>query len=107
RILRCKHTQGVRKVETETDVCVNHEWAFSGEREKSSEGVPQGTHTANHNGFRGSKAENRIAWKCMAELGIYCEATARGGRPLASTTGESRFGGKFGSPRRTQILTRE
>jgi len=34
----------------------------------------------------------------MAELRIYCEATADAGKPMASTTGESGFGEKgFGS----------
>lgn len=57
--------------------------------------------------LRGAGGENWIARKCMAELGISCEVTTGSGRPMASTKGESGFGGsQFGSPTATLFRTR-
>jgi hypothetical protein len=76
-------------------------WAFSRETEKSGEGAPQGTHRANHNDSPKPERENRIVWKCMAELGISGGVTAGAERPMASTNSALAFGEKeFGSPAR-------
>jgi hypothetical protein len=48
----------------------------------------------NYDGSPRPEGENRIAPKCLAELGISCEVMAGAGRPMALTTGESRFGEK-------------
>jgi len=80
--------------ENRDDDGVNRAWAFSRETEKSGAGAPQGTHRADHNGSPKPERENRIVWKCMADLGISGETTVGAERPMASTNRAVAFGEK-------------
>ena len=60
--LRCKHTQRVRKVETETFAALTASGRSPERRRSPARGAPQGTHRANHNGSpnAGRREQDRL-----------------------------------------------
>ena len=100
----CKHTQGIRKTQTETTVALTklgHSPA-RGRDQKGKKGRKR-THRGDPGGSSGLYPENGTVRKCLALLGIQREAGTGARIALPSTTGDWFFGRKyFGSSGRTR-----
>ncbi len=82
-------------METETFAALTMSGRSPEETENSGGTALEGTHWADDNRFsRGRNGENRIVWKCMAELGISGGTTADAEGPMASTNRALAFGEK-------------
>ena len=81
-------------METETFAALTASEHSLGRRRSQAEVRRRGTHRANHDGSPKPGGENRIVWKCMAELGISGGATVGSERSMPSTNRALAFGEK-------------
>ena len=81
-------------METETFAALTASRRSPERRRSQAEVRRRGTHRANGNGSPKPEGENRIVWKCMAELGISGGVTAGAERPMWSTNSALAFGEK-------------